>query len=459
MRFPFAGKPFIFPRMDYFEMERARVCGLAHENINVRSTMLHTFDHHGRVPEEATGIALEQIDKYGWEKAYVYSHQIAKLPHTRESLEWAVAAFSSDLGQAVVGDRVPWRIHILSWLGNAPVEWFGENLGRLRNELLGSPALKSDPEYAQAVGGFLQTAETIVNAALLEGAALRERICGLVALCAEKEEFPHTESGELETLCVSAAVNRIFTDAELLAWLEAPFADGVDESDDKAGYFATAALLILAEGGGSAPVGAVVRLLEIDWEWTNELISKSLERTADRESVAEILELYPTLKWHARLYLSGMLESVRFPGFEEDFQAAYLQEEDLIMKTRFAHILALHGTESGLVTVRRHLREYGDFSESGPLRDLFLCQEIVLGRETGETKRHLQVMEQERKRMDEASAQVARLFATPKRAPALHDGMMGQLAVQRLPQRLPALVGRNDRCPCGSGKKYKKCCG
>ncbi|WP_422387966.1 SEC-C metal-binding domain-containing protein [Erwinia aphidicola] len=20
-------------------------------------------------------------------------------------------------------------------------------------------------------------------------------------------------------------------------------------------------------------------------------------------------------------------------------------------------------------------------------------------------------------------------------------------------------MGRNDRCPCGSGKKYKKCCG
>ena len=23
----------------------------------------------------------------------------------------------------------------------------------------------------------------------------------------------------------------------------------------------------------------------------------------------------------------------------------------------------------------------------------------------------------------------------------------------------PAKVGRNEPCPCGSGKKYKKCCG
>jgi len=29
-----------------------------------------------------------------------------------------------------------------------------------------------------------------------------------------------------------------------------------------------------------------------------------------------------------------------------------------------------------------------------------------------------------------------------------------------LPQRRPTVkVNRNDTCPCGSGKKYKKCCG
>ena len=26
-------------------------------------------------------------------------------------------------------------------------------------------------------------------------------------------------------------------------------------------------------------------------------------------------------------------------------------------------------------------------------------------------------------------------------------------------RRSEAKVGRNDPCPCGSGKKYKKCCG
>ncbi|MFS8666213.1 MAG: SEC-C domain-containing protein, partial [Limnochordales bacterium] len=30
---------------------------------------------------------------------------------------------------------------------------------------------------------------------------------------------------------------------------------------------------------------------------------------------------------------------------------------------------------------------------------------------------------------------------------------------RRAPRRVEAKVGRNDPCPCGSGKKYKKCCG
>ena len=34
------------------------------------------------------------------------------------------------------------------------------------------------------------------------------------------------------------------------------------------------------------------------------------------------------------------------------------------------------------------------------------------------------------------------------------DGSSGQKTVVK-----GAKVGRNDPCPCGSGKKYKKCCG
>ena len=45
------------------------------------------------------------------------------------------------------------------------------------------------------------------------------------------------------------------------------------------------------------------------------------------------------------------------------------------------------------------------------------------------------------------------------------DGAPGPARPQRVPsregtyQRSSEKVGRNDPCPCGSGKKFKKCCG
>ncbi len=35
----------------------------------------------------------------------------------------------------------------------------------------------------------------------------------------------------------------------------------------------------------------------------------------------------------------------------------------------------------------------------------------------------------------------------------------GELPKPQTQRRATARVGRNDPCPCGSGKKYKKCCG
>lgn len=38
-------------------------------------------------------------------------------------------------------------------------------------------------------------------------------------------------------------------------------------------------------------------------------------------------------------------------------------------------------------------------------------------------------------------------------------GEDGEVVERQEPYRAPAKVGRNESCPCGSGKKYKKCCG
>jgi preprotein translocase subunit SecA len=50
----------------------------------------------------------------------------------------------------------------------------------------------------------------------------------------------------------------------------------------------------------------------------------------------------------------------------------------------------------------------------------------------------------------------------PKRERVLDPGEMdagGDDSIRQTPRRNTEKVGRNDPCPCGSGKKYKKCHG
>lgn len=56
-----------------------------------------------------------------------------------------------------------------------------------------------------------------------------------------------------------------------------------------------------------------------------------------------------------------------------------------------------------------------------------------------------------RRRMDEAWAPSLAEAAPPRTAPS--EGS------NRLPVRVPPRPGRNEPCPCGSGRKYKKCHG
>jgi preprotein translocase subunit SecA len=57
--------------------------------------------------------------------------------------------------------------------------------------------------------------------------------------------------------------------------------------------------------------------------------------------------------------------------------------------------------------------------------------------------------------------EVEEAFQRKKRRELEQASMAGAGDLQPVQQvvRNAAKIGRNDPCPCGSGKKYKKCCG
>lgn len=56
---------------------------------------------------------------------------------------------------------------------------------------------------------------------------------------------------------------------------------------------------------------------------------------------------------------------------------------------------------------------------------------------------------------------VEKVFPNAVEQYALIGRQLGEMAANEVeePYIAPPKIGRNDPCPCGSGKKYKKCCG
>jgi len=115
------------------------------------------------------------------------------------------------------------------------------------------------------------------------------------------------------------------------------------------------------------------------------------------------------------------------------------------------HLLTLDHLKEGI-----GLRGYG---QKDPLvefkKEAFLLFEDMMGRIDTETVRYLFLV-QPAKPEDEAR-EIERRQRRQQQEMQLQAG--AAQAVESKPVRTGAKVGRNDPCPCGSGKKYKKCHG
>jgi preprotein translocase subunit SecA len=115
------------------------------------------------------------------------------------------------------------------------------------------------------------------------------------------------------------------------------------------------------------------------------------------------------------------------------------------------HLLTLDHLKEGI-----GLRGYG---QKDPLvefkKEAFILFEDMMGRITSETVRYLFLV-QPAKPEDEASE----IERRQRRAQQNLQFQAGPAQAEApKPVRTGGKVGRNDACPCGSGKKYKKCHG
>jgi hypothetical protein len=216
----------------------------------------------------------------------------------------------------------------------------------------------------------------------------------------------------------------------------------------------------------------IVAKLHEDADLLNEECAEALARIGTPAVLSAIAEAWPTAERHFRIYASGPLEHIHSDSAVEISLKLLKQEEDGLIRRELAHALLGQFAQEGVEVTRQMLvgREL-DFEGKG-LRSFLLETCTITGERFPEYEEWLATEKAEKEehwrrvKELEGDPQGLLLFAleklTGKKAPDRHRAKPPVVpsphpALPRKPEA-KRKVGRNDPCPCGSGKKFKNCC-
>jgi len=192
---------------------------------------------------------------------------------------------------------------------------------------------------------------------------------------------------------------------------------------------------------------------------------QALARIGHPEIVRQIRGSYRAESWSFKDLSATLLGEVKHRESEEAVLACLDEEDDIEIRTELCHSLCRLFSERGVEVVRRQIRDgYQEWIVS--LEEALLPVTQILGIELPEAEQwrkereELKQLQLDRRReFEEMGADYDPLkehridpFA---KLDSEHEA--GQVASTTY-RHHDDKVGRNDPCPCGSGKKYKKCC-
>jgi hypothetical protein len=213
-------------------------------------------------------------------------------------------------------------------------------------------------------------------------------------------------------------------------------------------------------------IPALVDFLAIDADYLLQRTNEALAKINDAEAIRLIRERYVQWPWAARLFAVEPLGDIKRPETEAAVLELLPHEKGLDLQTTLCFDLCKLFSEPGVEVVLRQIRTGYDASMV-ELKDELLPVADILGVRLPQAeawRKERQDRERQfRQRLSEMDEWVNQSKAQPKPSPAaarhLPPPVAPALVNPRPAEGSRGRVGRNDPCPCGSGKKFKKCCG
>ena len=205
-------------------------------------------------------------------------------------------------------------------------------------------------------------------------------------------------------------------------------------------------------------VPLIVDKLHVDSDFLLEAAERALPRIGDPEASRLIWASYPTAVDYFRIYAAHVLANIPHPDSEDALLALVEIEKDRAQRTLLCMGLCEHFSERGLQVVLREIDRGSDRMVTRLEFDVLPVAD-VLGISLPLEKRWRDERYREEKRVARRIAEMEAWRDERVAIPASLPAGGGYVPPVQSAAGKSERVGRNDPCPCGSGSKYKKCCG
>jgi hypothetical protein len=206
----------------------------------------------------------------------------------------------------------------------------------------------------------------------------------------------------------------------------------------------------------------VVKKLHECGEILSEECVEALGKIGTDPAAEAVAEGWLDAEWDYRLYASSALEKIHSDTTVRKSLELLPQDKDLDIRTKLADALLGQFADEGIEPVREMVQRRAYDPMNSDLMRKLVAVSTALGLTfpehpiwKREAEEKMARQERRTKEMQGFLQAPAKPAPPPKPAPARDDYLEPKPAPFL---RTEKQVGRNDPCPCGSGKKFKKCC-
>lgn len=410
--------------------------GILHSDPQVRFAAMNYFAQAFSRDTTVMPVVIEAFERFGRSDAFPFTFKIAELAQTPETIEWAISVLQGT-DDKTEGSR-DLKHHLGQLLCNADLELVLPQEAKILEVLAFEPESRQRFSRLSDIHGWDDETCWRELEALCEAGKDKEY--------AHEARFP-----EAEEIAQSLARRGERHADRMMALL----AEKIDDFENNPMRWMEPLMVYLAGEMRHEPATPlIIGKLHEDGEVLDEECMYALVKIGTDPVIRGIGEAFPTAPWHFRLYAASVFGRIHSELAVETCSTLLEDEETGIIRLYLATSLAEQFSSEANELARKVLLE--GYAWSGDLRETLVASCTLLEQDFPELAEWRQDGNRSRQRRQNWGRTTSETVS---------DAPEGEMKLRfddgrprPAPVRSQKGLGRNDPCPCGSGKKYKQCC-